>query len=335
MTIKGVARYIYVDQTIEDDKLIMQTFTLIWPPLLGIALLYAGAELLVLYATRLALSLNMTPLVVGLTVVAFCTSTPELASTLAAQLQDGLSNVVMGTIVGSNIANIGLILGVVSLIKPLKIDRNIKVFEAPVTLAITALLWICMLKGHIGKVFGIVLVVLMILYVCKHIYDAKRYPNENVIIHEKYSKKKSFWYFVLILIGVALLAIGGAILIKGSLLIAKKYGVSDRVIGLTIVALGTALPEFAASIVALYRKLDDIAIGNIIGSNIFNLLFILGCAAIIKPIEFSTKFLSQDMPALMIFSLILWALVAFQQKFSRISGLLLVSLYGIYLVWAA
>lgn len=303
--------------------------------LIGIAFLYVGAELLIIFAARLALSLGMTPLVVGLTVVAFSTSTPELASTLVAQIHGAHSNIAMGTIVGSNIANIGFILGLITLIKPLEIKKQIKTFEAPLAVGLTLLLWVFMLRGTITRAMGILFLVGIILYTYKHVTSTKDKSDNVNQEAQKISASKRSLYFLFILVGVFILCAGGVFLVRGSVMLAKILGISDRVIGLTVVALGTSLPEFAASLVAILRKLGDVAIGNILGSNIFNILFILGVVAVVKPIQFSPKFLNQDVPILLGFSALLWLLVSYQKKLGRLSGLLLIICYGGYLIFVA
>ncbi len=312
----------------------MQIFNIVLILLAGIVCLYAGAELLIVFAARLALSLGMTPLVVGLIVVAFATSTPELASTIIAQV-GGTSNIAMGTVVGSNIANIGFILGLITLIKPVEVQRHMRSFEAPLAFGITLLLWVFMLRGIITRAMGILFIVGIVLYTYKHVTSAKQTPHSEKKELLKISGSKRVWYFLLMAIGVVSLCFGGYFLVEGSIKLAKLFGISDRVIGLTVVALGTSLPEFAASLVAIFRKLDDVAIGNILGSNIFNILFILGAVAIIKPVQFSAQFLNQDVPILLGFSALLWLLVSWQKRLGRLSGLLLLACYGGYLYFLA
>ncbi|MCH9632160.1 MAG: Inner membrane protein YrbG [Chlamydiae bacterium] len=313
----------------------MQIFSLVLLLLGGVICLYIGAELLIIYAARLAISVGMTPLVVGLTVVAFSTSTPELASTLIAQINGDHSNMALGTIVGSNIANIGLILGLITMVKPLEVKRQIKTFEAPFTIGITLLLWVFLLRGQITRWMGIVLIIGVVFYVYRHIKKAQKLKHSSDVMVEKIAKSKRIWYFLLIAIGVVSLTIGGALLIKGAVGLATRFGIPDRVIGLTVVALGTSLPEFAASLVAIMRKLGDVAIGNILGSNVFNILFILGVVAIVKPLSFSSQFLNKDVPLLLAFSALLWGLVSYQKKLGRLSGLLLFSCYVGYIYYVS
>ncbi len=310
----------------------MQTFPLGALLAGGVLCLYLGAELLIIFAARLAISLGMTPLVVGLTVVAFSTSAPELASVVVAQIQ-GDYNLTLGTIVGSNIANIGLILGLITLIKPLEVKKEIKKFEAPFTILVTLLLWVFMLRGVITRWMGIFFIVAIFFYVKRHINRSKVEKSSSSEPKSTLSFSRKIMSVIFIICGVVLLTVGGTLLIKGSVLLAHKFGISDRVIGMTVVALGTSLPEFAASLVAMLRKLGDVAIGNILGSNIFNILFILGVAAIVHPIEFAPKFLNQDVPVLLAFSFLLWFLVSVQRKIGRLSGLLLFACYAAVIYW--
>lgn len=313
----------------------MQTITLVLLLLGGAACLYVGAELLIVYAARLAISMGMTPIVVGLTVVAFSTSTPELASTLIAQLKGDLSNMALGTIIGSNIANIGFILGLITLIKPLEIHSSVKRFEAPLTIFISILIWLFLFNHKINRLMGIFLVLGIFAYVLKHIIIARKKPKDEPVKKIHITVRKKVFYFISIALGVAFLTVGGWLLIQGAVGLAHKLGVSDRIIGLTVVALGTSLPEFAASLVAILRKLGDVAIGNILGSNVFNIFFILGFVAILRPIYFSEKFITQDAPILIGFSVLLYILVSVQKKLGRISGLLLFLCYLGYVYWVA
>lgn len=313
----------------------MQTITLVLLLLGGILCLYVGAELLIIYAARLAISLGMTPIVVGLTVVAFSTSTPELASTLIAQLKGNLSNMALGTIVGSNISNIGLILGLITLFKPLEIHSSVKRFEAPFTVLISILIWLFMFNHKINRFMGIILLIGIFGYVLKHVLSAKKQSSTDKKQEHKIKGLKKCFYFFLIALGIASLTVGGWLLVRGAVGLAQKIGVSDRIIGLTVVALGTSLPEFAASLVAIFRKLGDVAIGNILGSNVFNILFILGVVAIVRPIYFSQQFISKDAPILIGFSILLWILVSVQKKLNRISGLLLFACYAGYIYWVS
>lgn len=308
----------------------MQTITLIGLLLGGVLLLYLGAELLIFNAKKLSLALGMSMLTTGLVVISFCTSTPELTSSLIAQLKGG-SDIALGNIVGTNIANIGLILGFVLLFKPLKVDRSVKKFEAPITLIITTCLWLFMLYGKVNRLMGVILVLGLIGYIAKHLIDVKKNPKvekEDKITLSAFQKSFAFlWVFV----GVAVLVAGGYLLVEGAIGVAHKFKISDRIIGLTVVAIGTSLPEFAASFVAVIRKVPNMALGNILGSNVYNILMVLGVVAIVDPINFAPRFLKQDMPVLMVVTIFLCALITFRKVLGRFAGVLLLLSYAGYL----
>lgn len=308
----------------------MQTFPLILTLVGGILGLYLGAELLVRFASKLALSLGMTHLMTGLTIVALCTSSPELASSLMAQIQGGYSDIALGNVIGTNISNTALIIGVLALIRPLSIHKNVWKIEAPLVLFTTALLWFLMIFGRISRFMGVLFCALLILYLIRHIWmDHPKEKEEKTVI--------PFWtkslYIVGILLGTFILALGGYLLIKGAVDIGHKSGVSDRILGLTIVAIGTSLPEFAASCVALLKRMSDVALGNMFGSNVYNILMVLGIVSLVHPIEFSPKLLYQDMPLLMAASLLIWIFIFQKQVLTRLKGALLVLFYAGYLFW--
>lgn len=309
----------------------MQTFTLIVYLIGGMICLYIGAELLVVFASRLALSYGMTPLMTGLTVVAMSTSTPELAGSLMAQIQGGYSNIALGNIIGTNIANIGLILGVLALIKPMNVHRTVWTFEAPIALGLACLLWVIMLSCHISRGVGIVFCGLFVLYLLRHVWQVKGKEPPPDYHKPELSNPIRLVYFLLIILGTGVLAFGGYIFVEGAVELARRMNLSERVIGLTIVAVGTSLPEFAASFVALMKKLPDVALGNMFGSNVYNILMVLGIVAVVDPLTFSPKFLTQDMPLLVAFSLLIWLIIAFRKAVGRWAGLFLVLCYIGYL----
>ena len=309
----------------------MTNFSIILLLVGGVLLLYAGAELLVHYANKLAISFGMTSLMAGLTIVAFCTSAPELVSSLVAQVSEGNSNMALGNIIGSNVANIGLILGAVALIKPIEIERNIRVFEAPLGILLVAALWVLMLFEKIGRGIGVALIILLALYIGKHVLEARK--NKKVIegSDEHLSGSKKIACLFLLTLGALIVVSGGYVFIKGAVALAEKFNISGRLVGLTIVAVGSSLPEFAASFVALYREKLNLAVGNIFGSNILNILFVLGVVSLVSPISFSSKFLVQDMPFMLGFALLAWLLSFFTQRLNRISGIILLLGYGFYI----
>ena len=254
----------------------------------GLVLLATGAEGLVRGSTALALRFGVTPLVVGLTVVSFGTGSPELFVSIQAALK-GESGLALGNVVGSNISNIALILGLSSLARPMKVRSELIKREVPVMIAITLLLCLLLLDGMLSRLEGLLLVAGSIGYTTYAYIAARR--DRSAVVAEQFEEalvesRRAAWLDVLfVVIGFVLLLGGANVLLIGAVNIAEQFGVSQVVIGLTIVAIGTSLPELAASVVASTRREPDVAFGNAIGSNILNILLILGVAAVIRPIE--------------------------------------------------
>jgi cation:H+ antiporter len=302
--------------------------------IVGIALLYLGGESLVRGAVALARTLGWSPLVIGLTVVSFGTSSPELASTLAASL-GGAPEVAFGNVVGSNIANIGLILGLTALIWPLTTTARFLKREVPFMLLSSALLFPLVANGLISRLEGATLFSLLIAFL---VYLMRRERERSSVEADferefsdgKISPAKSIF---LVVFGIALLIAGAHALITGGVAIARVIGVSERVIGLTLVAFGTSLPELAASLVAGLRREGDIVLGNIIGSNIFNVLFILGITPMVRPLAVDASAIWLDLAAMLVLSLILWPALASQLKLERWEGFMLLAFYGLYIGW--
>lgn len=251
----------------------------------GLAILIAGADLLVRGAAQLARVLGLSPFAIGVTVVAFGTSAPELFASIGAALQ-GVEELAIGNVVGSNIANMLLILGAGALIAPIKIHRRIRFVELPIMLGITALTIVLLLDDALSRLDGILLVAGLIAYVVfivrAHRVDIE-HEGEEVITHPR-----SAWIDVIMIVaGVCALGIGARALVYGATGIALRVGVSEGIVGTTIVALGTSLPELAATLRSAIAKESDIAVGNVVGSNIFNLLSVLGITSIITPLAMS------------------------------------------------
>ena len=304
---------------------------------LGIAVLWAGGEILVRSVTGLAAVLRVSPTVIGLTVVAFGTSAPELGVAVAAALRDS-AGLVYGNVVGSNIANVGLILGVSALVVPLhnhpdgaerqaiRLVRR----ELPFMLGTSLLVLAFVAFGHLGRVAGIVLLALMayFLVVLVRAGDADAADPQGV------SPVKSA---LGTLVGLALLAVGAAeLLVPAAKDLALALGVSELVVGLTVVAFGTSVPELAACLVAAYRNQHGIVLGNIIGSNVFNILLVLPVAILIRPFE--TTFLAErlDASVMLLFSLLMFLavyLLRHGRSIGRAWGTLLVAAYGGYVAW--
>ena len=297
----------------------------------GLVLLFIGAEGLIRGSSSLAIKIGITPLVVGLTVVSFGTSAPELVVSLKAALM-GNSSIAMGNVLGSNVANIALILGISAIIRPLNVHADVIRREIPIMIGASVLVFFLSLDGSLGIIEGIIFLLILILYTIISIVLARKEKNPDVKteFEEGLKSKLNVPLSIILMIGgLGLLILGANLFVQGAVVLAKLFQISDVVIGLTIIAIGTSLPELITSIVASYKNEADIAIGNIVGSNIFNLLCILGITAIILPI--STNGISIiDWIVMLFCAVILLPLSKTGFRISRIEGGLLFTGYIIY-----
>ena len=300
----------------------------------GLIMLFIGAEGLIRGSSNLAIKIGITPLVVGLTVVAFGTSTPELVVSLKAALL-GNSSISLGNVVGSNIANIALILGVAALIKPLDVHAKVIMREIPIMIGISLLLLLLLLDGELGFIDGLVFVSGIITYTFVNVWMARKEKSPEVDKEFKDGLKSKLGIpvsIVLMIAGLGLLILGANLFVRSAVAIAKMFNVSDAIIGLTIVAIGTSLPELITSIVAAYKKESDIAIGNVVGSNIFNILGILGITALIIPIS-SVGISYVDLGVMLFTAIILFPLSRTGFSISRAEGVLLLAGYAGYIYY--
>lgn len=300
--------------------------------ILGVILLYIGGEFLVRSAIRLAARIGVSSLVIGLTVVAFGTSAPELAATLVSAFQ-GVPDIAIGNVVGSNIANVGLILGLTAMVYPLQATRRFLRREIPVVVIVGGLLVPVMLGGMLGRIEGLVLLVLLGGYLW-YLFQSDEKPILDEIEQEVQDADQApVWRLALgAVLGVALLVAGANFLVEGAVTIATALGVPDRVIGLSLVAFGTSLPELASSLVAAVRREADLILGNIIGSNIFNVLAVLGATAVIHPIPVDLGATWPDIVVMLAFSFALLPLMTLGYKLGRKRGGLLFFAYVVYIV---
>lgn len=300
----------------------------------GLVLLFIGAEGLIRGSSNLAIKIGITPLVVGLTVVAFGTSAPELVVSLKAALL-GNSSISLGNVIGSNIANIALILGVAALIRPLDVHANVIMREIPIMIGISILLIIFLLDGEIGFIDGVIFVTGIVIYSIVNIILARKEKNPQVDAEfkEGLESKLSIPVSILFLVvGLGLLILGANLFVQSAVAIAKLFNVSDAIIGLTIVAVGTSLPELITSVVASYKKEADIAIGNVVGSNIFNILSILGITALVIPVS-SAGISYVDLGIMLITAIVLLPLSKTGFSISRTEGALLLFGYVAYIYY--
>ncbi len=317
----------------------MTAYLQICAGLIGLVFLYYGAEFLVKGGVNIATRLKVSPLVIGLTLVAFATSAPELVVSVDAALKD-MGNISIGNVVGSNICNITLILGLCAVIAPLRVNRKLFRLDVP-ALILSCLVFavFCSYTKGINRWQGLLFLIAIIVYTVWSIVKAKRIEKKNLKIahdaEEKFGSEQEFpvtLALLLVAVGLAGL-IGGAKLFVGcAVYIAKALSVSDAVIGLTIVAVGTSLPELATSVVAAIKGEKDIAIGNVVGSNIFNILAIMGIAPLFRPLH--APGISQVDLGLMVFcTLVLYPIMKTGYKISRKEGIFLLAVYIAYTVW--
>lgn len=302
--------------------------------IIGLVLLTLGAEGLVRSGSSLALRFGVTPLVIGLTIVAFGTGSPELVVSAEAAFY-GNSAIALGNVVGSNISNTCLILGTAALIYPMKAQTQVVKREIPMMVVATGVLWIMIADGELGRIDGAILLISSFAYTFFVYYLARRDKKVQEIhlsssdVLEKPSSSKLL-DIAMLLGGLALLVIGAKILLDGAIEIARIFQISEVVIGLTIIAIGTSLPELATSTVASFNKKSDLALGNAIGSNILNILCILGVTALIYPIS-AAEIRLLDMAVLLGVACLLWALLGFRFLLDRLEGVVLLIIYVVYI----
>ncbi len=298
--------------------------------LLGFILLYYGANFLVRGSSSIAVSMGVKKIVIGLTIVAMGTSLPEFVVSLFAAIEkvDGVS---VGNIVGSNLANILLILGLASVIHPIGVKRRIFFIELPVLLLLTLLFIIFCRNGLLNGLEGIIMFVIFLTYMIFIIANRKvrEYMDVGIVPAEKGNLRKNT---LLIILGIAGLIVGGQLTVKGAIGLARLFGISELVIGLSVVAIGTSLPELFTSVVAVIKKEDEISIGNIIGSNMFNTAFVLGLVPLIRPLTIDAKVIHFDNFFMFGVILLLSGFLFIERKLTRKSGIISLVLYIFFIL---
>lgn len=299
---------------------------------LGFFLLVKGADWFVEGAGRVAEKFGIPQLVIGLTIVAIGTSLPEAAVSVSAALK-GSAEITIGNIVGSNILNVLLILGVTSVIAPIAVQRSTVKYELPFVIAVSALL---MAVGYtdnvVGRIDGVILWLLLFLYLAYLLVMAKKGENAQEE-SEAAEKPMPVWkMLLLIVVGGCLIVLGSDVAVDAATALARIFGMSERLIGLTIVAFGTSLPELVTSATAAVKGKADIAVGNIVGSNIFNILFVVGTSALITPVAYAENFFTDSIVCIATVVL-LWLLVAKNKRLGRAGGACLLAGYAAYFVY--
>ena len=297
--------------------------------LLGIVFLLVGGDLLVKSSAALASKLNVSPFLIGITVVSFGTSAPELLVSLNAALQ-GSTGIAMGNVIGSNIANIALVLGLTILIRPINLESKRYLFSWLIMFISSVMFYGFSMDGVIDPIDGLFFIAGLILFISLSI----RYRHSSIDeeeIEERINTRLIPLYFILGAVG---LYFGSEFLVANSVIIAKYFGLSEFVIGITIVALGTSLPELVTSVIAILKGQSSISIGNLIGSNIFNVFAVLGITSLVRPLDADASLLISDLPIMLGVTLLLGLFLFISRKLRRIEGVLLIGIYLIYLAFS-
>lgn len=300
----------------------------------GLLILYFGAEGLVQGASSIALQYGIRPVVVGLTVVALGTSMPEFLVNLFAVLA-GESPLALGNIIGSNIANIALILGSCALLLPLAVTPEVLRREYPIMLGVMVLFYVCALDGQIGRGDGLVMVSLLLLLAGLLIYETHHASSQKIIeqlegdLEAADPEMSTLAKAAYVLGGMLGLSLGAHLMVDSAVQIANYLGIATGIIGLTAVALGTSLPELAASMVSTAKSETDMSVGNVMGSNMLNVLFVVGTISIFEPLDVEARSIAIDFPVMLGFCLLLLPIVWSNYRISRVGGtILLISFVG-------
>ncbi len=319
--------------------------------ILGLGILYLGADWLIEGASELAKKFGIRSLIIGLTIIALGTSLPEFLLNLfaVAAEEDGLA---IGNIVGSNIANIALILGISAIVMPLSVDGAVLKKEYPIMLAATGLFYLMALDGVISRLDGAILVSGLIAFLVFVIWDASTGEDQTDVTVEApapeedpfgarsgikkwldHERLGSAMRILLIIAGMGALAIGARLMVQSAITMAAMLNINPVIVGLSIVAIGTSLPELAASLMASVRQESDLSVGNILGSNLLNILFVVGVVALIEPMQVDSETLNFHMPVMIAFSLLLWPLTRRHQRLGRPGAFIFLSCFLGYMGW--
>lgn len=302
---------------------------------LGLIVLGMGAELLVRGSSTIALKLGVTPLLIGLTVVAFGTSAPELAVSIEATLTNH-SPLALGNVIGSNIANIGLILGLVAIIRPIQIDQQLVKKQIPIVIASSLFLWLLLLNGEVGFTDGVMLCAGLAGFLTYSYMESRKDAAAKKLIAENPRisppARPQIFYLVMLIIGLVMLVYGSTLFVENAISLARILGINEVIIGLSIVAVGTSVPELATSLIAAYKNESELAVGNVVGSNLFNILGILGISALLGTI-YGDEFNIIDFLVMLAYAVILLPFAWTSLRISRLEGFVLLAGYIAYMIY--
>ena len=306
------------------------SMTLLWVLMLGgLTMLFFAGESLTHGAVGMALKMNIPKLIIGLTIVSIATSLPEMIASLFGALQ-GNTGMAIGNVIGSNIANLGLILGITTVLMPLKVEMSLIKKEMPILLLVSFLFWFFAYKQQsINRYEGIILLMIMIFYITYLYFSGRKMENRKIEPEESFIKSPPNWSSLIIylVLGSLGLALGADLVVQSAVEIAHRFGVSDFVIGITIVAFGTSCPELVACISAAIKKHPELVVGNVIGSNIFNLLLIGGTVSTITTLPVKNQWLSVEFPLMIGITLLCWLFFHTKKEVSRTEGIILLLFY--------
>ena len=298
----------------------------------GLVLLVAGGESLVSGASKFALRHGMRPMVVGLTIVAFGTSTPELFVSLNAAWHNHV-DIMIGNVVGSNIANIGLVLALAALLRAVPVRFESISKELYLVLIVSVLVFVIAWSGYFHRTYGLLFIAGLVWYTISACRKKEQRQGEDGLAGDLVEYESHLKIIGLQVFGLLLLAYGSGLFIDGAVDVARYLNVSELVVGLTVAAVGTSLPELASSLSAIRRRECDILIGNIIGSNMFNLMMVMGGTALITPFKLDGELLARDLPVMIFFSALLVPVLYFRHRLDRLTGLAMLLAYGTYIFW--
>jgi cation:H+ antiporter len=303
---------------------------------LGLVALYVGADLMIRGASRLARKLGVNALVIGLTVVAMGTSMPELLVGVVASARDS-GDITIGNVVGSNIANIALILGFAALIRPIRVQMRLLVREVPIMIFASIAFYVFALDGELSRWDGLALLAGFVAYTLYLLEGARRESPAIEVEYQKFVPAGGtvLSHLLLTAIGLGTLLAGAHLVVSGAATVARLLGISELAVGLTVVALGTSLPELATSVAASVQDEGDILVGNVIGSNVFNLLAVLSCATLTRPLGISRSVISVEAPVMLAVSILVLPFVWTTLRLTRLEGAVLVTAYFAFVILLA
>lgn len=320
----NLGNYHHIRTAQSPKPLILQLFILV----LGLALLYFGSSMLVEGAASTAVLFHVRPVIVGLTVVSLATSAPELLVSLVAAVK-GSGGISLGNIIGSNVINIALVLGISGLIRTIQIQRQIIRIEIPYMIGVSIVFWALCVDSRLGRLDGAVLLILLFTFILYGIITAR--DKDTGVNADPPSRHGLLKHAVFIVLGILMLSLGANFVVREAIAFASLMGLSQTFIGISVVALGTSLPELATSAVAAARHESDISVGNVVGSNLFNICLVMGMMGLFNPMAIEANLHEFQFPFMVAVCVILGIVALGRREIDRISGLMMIGLFVFYL----